>query len=166
MHLYWMEPENYCSILKIAVSIHWFCDSWIQYLFKHTDKILLSTYNRSLNFACSTSLTWAENNCNLNWCSCREAKHAQFDCKDKLDLWFFYGTMHLLNHQDKLKHAKNKYQEHDTAWHTFRNVGTLYFSIFIDIIHCGSFREVQLSLYMLISSQATILLACISYNAI
>jgi hypothetical protein len=93
MHLCWMEPENYCSILKIPVSIHWFCDSWIQYLLKHTDKILLSTYGRSLNFACSTSLTWAENNCNLNWCSCRQAKHVQFDCKDKLDFWFFYSTI-------------------------------------------------------------------------
>jgi hypothetical protein len=57
----------------------------------------------------------------------------------------------------------------DLEKHTFSDAGNLCLSIFIDIIHCGAIWsvsiQVQLSAYVLISSQAAILLTCISYNA-
>jgi len=52
--------------------------------------------------------------------------------------------------------------------HTFRDVGSLCLSTFIDIIHCGAIwsMSIQVQLCVLISSNAALLLTSISYNAI
>lgn len=54
--------------------------------------------------------------------------------------------------------------------HTFKDISNLCFPILIDIISCGAIWsvsiQVQLSADMLVSSKVTILLTCISYNAL